>query len=188
MLALMLSAIALSTTYPVDLLECHFTVSHPSTETMPVQLSLSAFTTCLDLTHESRAQGVDRWFTRAMSYKEARWQYGRVGAAGEVGPLQIIPRYWCPKGTDCSLPADQVKYGVRALKTMLDRASRKLNKSQMHRRSSKFQEFQEFLAACHYKGGNECGSQATDSARLVQRRTLAFRRDWNVSQAKQNAL
>ncbi len=187
MVALLLSALALTSfgaadTALIDLAKCHYVVTHPRTESMRPSLAFSAFTTCLDLVSEARRQDVAPFFVLSMAYKESRWQYGRVGAAGEVGPLQILPNYWCPKG--CSERQERVVHGVRAVKVMLKRAERKLKRSRLHRQSSRFQEFQEFLAACHFKGGNECGSQANASASLVGRRTVAFRGNWNQAQAR----
>jgi hypothetical protein len=138
-----------------DFLVCSHALNHRTTYLGPPKVMARAFKTCREIAKEALEQGVDPYFVLALAYKESRWQHGKVGSAGEVGPLQILPQYWCPK-KGCGTKT--VKYGVKAVRVLLK------------------QHQTEYRAACHYKGGNVCGPKASQSAHRVRRRTLAFRR------------
>ena len=49
----------------------------------------------------------------ATAYNESRFRRDARGAQGEIGPVQIKPKWWCPNGdaTRC----DPLHYGIRAL-------------------------------------------------------------------------
>lgn len=69
----------------------------------------------------------------AIGYHESRFRDVR-GAAGEIGPLQALPRYWCPGGRADG--CDPVDAGVRAWSTLVRQSRGDLE-----------------LAAARYNGG-----------------------------------
>ena len=62
---------------------------------------------------EARRQGVDADVALALAWRESRWTCGARSSAGAVGPLQVIPRHWCPGGREAG--CDLVAAGIRAL-------------------------------------------------------------------------
>lgn len=74
--------------------------------------------TCGIVALEAKRWGVPTDLALAVAWNESRFDYYAVGAAGEVGPLQAQPRYWC-RATPCK----PVVAGMRALAYHLDRQS-----------------------------------------------------------------
>lgn len=71
---------------------------------------------CVDVAMKALDLGfnaLDTAYVLATSYNETRFRRGLRGRQGEIGPLQIKPKFWCPgrKEKGC----DPVEYGVRAL-------------------------------------------------------------------------
>lgn len=66
---------------------------------------------CVDVASEALHQGVDPVLAVAVAWRESAWTRGAVSKAGAVGPMQVIPRFWCK-----SKPCDYIEAGVRALK------------------------------------------------------------------------
>jgi hypothetical protein len=66
----------------------------------------SAPATCEAVAAEARRQGVPVALAVAVAGIESRWNAAAVGSRGEVGPLQVLSRYW---------PGEPVEAGVRAL-------------------------------------------------------------------------
>jgi hypothetical protein len=65
-----------------------------------------AQSTCEAVAAEARRQGVPVALAVAVAGIESRWNAAAVGSRGEVGPLQVIPRYW---------PGEPTSAGVQAL-------------------------------------------------------------------------
>lgn len=105
------------------------------------------FVTCVDVAAEAWRQAVDPTVAVALSYNETRLRPGRISAMRAVGPLQVIPRYWCPnrEAAGCNL----TRAGVRALKAYHERHGR------WHK------------ALCHYNAGNVCGEKGMRYASYI---------------------
>ena len=80
--------------------------------------------TCAAVMSEAKRQGVDPKLAVAVAWSESRW-YATVTnkRSGAKGPLQILPRYWCPSADGVwrihELGVSKCNYlkgGVRALK------------------------------------------------------------------------
>jgi soluble lytic murein transglycosylase-like protein len=61
---------------------------------------------------EARWQGVSVPLAVAVAGIESRWNAAAVGSRGEVGPLQVLSRYW---------PGEPIEAGVRALAVLVER-------------------------------------------------------------------
>lgn len=66
---------------------------------------------CVDVVNEALKQGVDPVLAAAVSWRESAFLRNVKSSAGAVGPMQVIPRFWCK-----SRPCDYIEAGVRALK------------------------------------------------------------------------
>lgn len=56
--------------------------------------------------------GVDPYLAAAVAFEESKFSF-RTSSAGAIGPMQILPKYWCPgkKAKGCNT----IYHGVRAL-------------------------------------------------------------------------
>ena len=68
-----------------------------------------ALKVCREVATRARDYGLNPVEVVAVSWKESRHTKGKVGAAGEVGPLQAIPKYWKRKQD-----RDHITAGLRA--------------------------------------------------------------------------
>jgi hypothetical protein len=66
---------------------------------------------CIEVTKEAHRQGVDPVLAAAVSWRESSFIRTAKSKAGAVGPMQVIPKFWC-NGKSCDL----IEAGVRALK------------------------------------------------------------------------
>ena len=80
--------------------------------------------TCAAVMEEARKQGVDPRLAAAVAWSESRWYSGVTNKrSGAKGPLQILPRYWCPSKDGVwriheygTRTCDYIEGGIRALK------------------------------------------------------------------------
>ena len=111
------------------------------------------FADCLRISFEARRQGVPFDVAVSLAWNESRLDATVVGAAGEIGALQVIPRWHCPHGR--AQGCDPVAEGVRFLGECLDRYRTIVS------------------AICHYNAGpGPCPRRALAWGRTVAR-TLA---------------
>ena len=110
--------------------------------------------TCLDVSREARAQGVEPTLAVAVAWHESRFDAVAESSMGARGPMQVIPRWWCPRGTaeGCDLTAA----GVAALRSYLA------------------QHDGPAAGLCAYNAGNKCGPRGRRYAEAV----LASARRW----------
>jgi len=110
--------------------------------------------TCGRVARAARAQGVSVPLALAVAWHESRLEHGARSHRGAVGPMQVVPRWWCPtrKAEGCDL----VAAGVLALRTYLAQQGR-VNE-----------------ALCAYNAGNQCGARGRAYALAV----LARERRW----------
>ncbi len=67
---------------------------------------------CMDVVEEAERQGVDPMLAVSVAHVESGFRRGAKSHAGAVGPMQVIPRFWCK-----SKPCNYIEAGVRALLT-----------------------------------------------------------------------
>jgi soluble lytic murein transglycosylase-like protein len=73
-------------------------------------------TTCIDVATEAVRVGVNPALAVSLSWHETRLRPGLTSKAGAMGPLQVIPKFWCK-----SEPCDYVEAGLRALRFYLNK-------------------------------------------------------------------
>lgn len=102
---------------------------------------------CTQIGLAAREEGIHPPLAIAMAWIESRFSANAESSAGAIGPLQIVPRYFCPGGDreGCNL----IKAGFRAI------------------RSWQYRYPQTWL--CHYNAGNTCGDRSRRYARAVRR-------------------
>lgn len=84
--------------------------------------------TCQAVSDEATAQGVDPRLAVAIAWAESRWFPDVINKrSGARGPMQILPRYWCPSADGVwriheygVRECDFIEGGVRALKYYVD--------------------------------------------------------------------
>lgn len=84
-----------------------------------MRMVAQAHRVCVDVAMSSLKAGftaLDTAYILAASYNETRFRRGLRGRQGEIGPLQIKPRFWCPKRSEEG--CDPVDHGVKALATL----------------------------------------------------------------------
>lgn len=67
---------------------------------------------CEIIIEEADKQGVDSTLAVAVALEETRLTEGLKSNKGAIGPLQVLPKYWCDKRKYC----DPIEAGVRALR------------------------------------------------------------------------
>ena len=67
---------------------------------------------CVDVAKEADSQGVDPLLAISVANVEGGFRRRIKSSAGALGPMQVIPRFWCKK-----TPCDLIKAGVYALRT-----------------------------------------------------------------------
>lgn len=77
------------------------------------------FGTCVRVGVEAHAQGVDVPLAVAVAWRESRLDGAAVSSAGAVGPMQVVPRWWCGGGDADG--CDIVAAGVGALAALTGR-------------------------------------------------------------------
>ncbi len=71
---------------------------------------------CIDIVQEAEKQEVEPLLALSVAWRESAFLRNVKSSAGAVGPMQVLPRYWCKKGATC----DYIEAGVRALRTFTD--------------------------------------------------------------------
>ena len=124
---------------------CRGPVADLHAEAGPLRAAL-AVPVCAEVAVKARAAGVPARLATRLAYRESRLRHGLTSSAGAMGPLQAVPRYWCPAGVaeGCDLTAA----GVRALRYYLRRERGDVRR-----------------ALCAYTGRRQCGAEAVAWAR-----------------------
>ncbi len=101
---------------------------------------------CQEVAIAARAAGVPVRLAVTLAWSESRFQADAVSVVGAQGPLQVVPRYWCPNGVadGCNL----VLAGTMALRVLTDR-------------------FGVEGGLCRYAAGNDCNDRALRYARFI---------------------
>lgn len=110
---------------------------------------------CARVASTASVLGADARLVVALAWSETRFRGDLVSSVGAVGPLQIVPRWWCPSGDVAA--CDTVAAGVRAL-TLLTA------------------EHGEVGGLCHYACGTVCRPGCARYARhIVRARRIGWR-------------
>lgn len=67
---------------------------------------------CETIIEETERQGINSTLAIAVAFEESRLMEGIKSSKGAIGPMQILPKYWCDHDKKC----DPIEAGVRALK------------------------------------------------------------------------
>ena len=106
---------------------------------------------CEDVGAAALVEGVSVELALALAYTESRLNPDAESSAGALGPLQVIPKWHCPRRR--ARGCDLVGVGVRTLK----RYRAKYGPAWAD-------------ALCHWNSGNQCVRRARIFARAVLRR------------------
>lgn len=107
---------------------------------------LGSWLVCQDVAWSARASGVPVRVATTLAWSESRFRVDAVSAVGAIGPLQVVPRYWCPGGRadGCNL----TMAGTQALRELTGRHGLE-------------------RGLCHYAAGNTCNERALRYARFI---------------------
>jgi len=106
-----------------------------------------SFAVCQALAVEAELAGLDQAHVLALAYTETRLNPEAVSTAGARGPIQVLPRYHCPRRR--ARGCDFMRVGVAHLARLVD----------------KYGTWD--LVLCHWNGGLHCGRKARRFARIV---------------------
>lgn len=109
---------------------------------------------CEDIVVMSLQSGEDPPLMLSIAWNESRFLPNRKSTAGAVGPMQIMPKYWCPRGKRKG--CDLVEAGFNAWQTyfLMEKGN-------------------EREALCRYSSGRRC--KQSSSARRYAKKVLRTR-------------
>jgi len=107
--------------------------------------------TCGRVARAAREQGVPVPLALSVAWSESRFAHSARSGAGAVGPMQVVPRWWCPGGGADG--CDLVRAGVMALRVYLAQERGQLRP-----------------ALCKYNRGGPCRPAAERYAEGVEAR------------------
>ena len=116
--------------------------------------------TCLNIASLAKEWMVEETFAISIAWVESKFSEKVVSSAGAVGPMQVLPKYWCPNGKQKG--CDLTIAGIRALDRLV----------------SKYDTLA--AAACHYNSGLKCNKHSRRYATrvLVIKQRLDTLREW----------
>lgn len=107
-----------------------------------------SFAVCQAVADEAELAGLDPHYVLALAYTESRFNPHAKSKAGARGPVQILPKYHCPRGR--LRGCDLIREGIRHLAHLVDKYDAAWD-----------------LVLCHWNGGNVCGAGSRRFARIV---------------------
>lgn len=116
--------------------------------------SNSQKTTCEDVVIVSLNSGEDPTLMLSIAWNESRFIPNQKSKAGAIGPMQVMAKYWCPKGN--SQGCDLIQAGFKAWQTYFE----------MEKGNGK-------QALCRYSSGKRCS--ASVGGRRYARKVLRTR-------------
>lgn len=127
---------------------------------------LERYNNCIEIVYESEQAKVDTTLMLAIAWEESYFTSGSKSSKGAVGPMQVLPKYWCKGRKNCNL----VKAGIRAYKAFL----------KMYKTPEE--------ALCHYNGGvrEECYTKSKRYAKRVLKYKGKITRKLKELKEKQN--
>jgi soluble lytic murein transglycosylase-like protein len=105
--------------------------------------------TCQHIVKAAKKGGLDPLTMAAVGWVESGMLTTVVSRAGAIGPLQVMPKYWCPKGQ--AQGCDTISAGIEAFKVW----------------RKHFPKLKDTL--CHYNSGWKCNRYSRHYARSVLR-------------------
>lgn len=153
----------------------HFiAVQHPQyQERLTNNKYASKYAVCEEIAQTSIDLGIDPALAISIAIEESGLEEGLVSKVGAQGPLQIIPRYFCPDKKGVVAPrksrgvlqgCDLTYYGVKAIDWFLKEYEGKGKDKGVKG------------ALCHYNSGTRCNS----SSRAYAQRILLRYRSWKA--------
>lgn len=88
---------------------------YPNLSTPQIESFQQAQRVCEKIADKAIDVDVDPLMALAVAVEETRLRADVVSPAGAMGPMQVLPKYWCPKAPK-SRPCDYIGAGLRALK------------------------------------------------------------------------
>lgn len=107
---------------------------------------------CIQVLQASEQRGLPPSLVAALSWHESRFHDDRTSRVGAVGPLQVLPKYWCK-----TTPCDHIEAGLDALQWYIKKTSTYLH------------------AVCRYNAGT-CKKSSSPWSRKVMRTARFFSR------------
>lgn len=117
---------------------------------------LESMETCYSVGAAMAARGISPELGIALSYTESRFNRRAVSSAGAVGPLQVIPKWFCPRRTRKG--CDLIEAGADALVRYIAKYGPRWQR-----------------VLCHWSQGNRCSGIGVRFASIVTTRADAFR-------------
>lgn len=111
---------------------------------------------CEDIVVMSLKSGEDPPLMLSIAWAESRFYPNRKSSQGAVGPMQVMPKYWCPNGKRQG--CDLVEAGFNAWQTYFE-----------------MEKGDEAEALCRYNSGKKC--KHSPGARVYARKVLKTRDD-----------
>lgn len=71
---------------------------------------------CVEVSQSASDHGLDQALAVSVAHVESAFSRSARSSAGAVGPMQVMPRFWCS-----GVPCDHVEAGMRALKTYVSK-------------------------------------------------------------------
>ena len=88
-------------------------------ESQTIKPKRAQIETCVEISQVALANGLDQSLAMAVGWEESRYTKKATSNKGAVGPMQILPKYWCPNGL--SENCDLLLSGIIALKKLVGR-------------------------------------------------------------------
>lgn len=60
------------------------------------EMDWDQYQVCIKVAAEAHAWGIEPSLAVAVAYEESRFHEDRVSTVGARGPMQVIPKWWCP--------------------------------------------------------------------------------------------
>ena len=120
------------------------------TESMPARMA-----TCVEVGQRAADAGKDWELMISLAFEESRFVPDARSSAGAVGPMQVLPRYFCPDGVERG--CDLIAAGLDAWQRWYDRTPVGDNRVSQ--------------ALCHYNSGTTCSRAGRSyAARILGRK------------------
>jgi hypothetical protein len=125
---------------------------------------VDSYFVCVDVAKAAAEAGFNPVLVVATAHEESKLREDLVSKVGAIGPLQIIPSYWCPNKN--AKGCDLIDAGIHALYEKWNHCTLYNSKNECIRRSRRSW----IEALCHYNGGNICYERGRKYARRILRK------------------
>jgi hypothetical protein len=125
----------------------HNRLCYEAVNNLPVKDKEQSFVVCVEVAEAAEKRNLPPILVVAQAHQETKLRDDLVGKSGEVGPLQAMPNYWCPKEEQCN----HIGAGLDALEYYIGRKGKDNWNSIL----------------CHYNAGNTCLSKSRKYAKNI---------------------